>query len=125
MTEPIMHSSTLRPEPTAQESDPADCAEFQASMAERIGEGEDLQAHPHMATCERCRALVRELEAIAEAARELMPIDTEPDEDLWSRIEVRLALQESESEDRGASVSSKEKAVISLEGGMALEGGIA
>ena len=119
MTEPIMHSSTLRPEPTAQESDPADCAAFQASMAERIGEGEDLQAHPHMATCERCRALVRELEAIAEAARELMPIDTEPDEDLWSRIEVRLALQESESEDRGASVSSKEKAVISLEGGIA------
>ncbi len=43
----------------------ADCARFQASMPERIGAGEDLQADPHMLTCERCRSLVRELEYIA------------------------------------------------------------
>lgn len=125
MTEPIMHPSILEPELNFWESDPAECAAFQASMAERIGAGEDLQTHPHMETCERCRSLVHELEAIAEAARQLMPIDTEPDEDLWSRIEVRLAMQESEPEDREASISSKEQATISLDGGLALEGGIA
>ena len=57
-----------------QELSDAECAEFQASMPERIGAGEDLQTDPHMLTCERCRSLVRELEYIAEAARLLMPI---------------------------------------------------
>jgi hypothetical protein len=107
------------------ESDSAECAEFQGSMAQRIGDGEDLQTNPHMATCERCTALVRELEAIAEAARQLMPVDAEPDDDLWSKIESRLVLEESESPEREASNTAKQESAISLEGGLAFEGGMA
>jgi len=67
-----------------------ECAEFQALMPERIGAGEDLQAQPHMLTCERCRSLVRDLECIAEAARQLMPIEAEPREDLWAQIQLAI-----------------------------------
>jgi hypothetical protein len=68
----------------------AECAAFQASMPERIGAGEDLQTDPHMLTCERCRSLVRELEYIAEAARQLMPIEEEPREELWTNIQMAI-----------------------------------
>jgi hypothetical protein len=67
-----------------------ECAEFQASMPARIGAGEDLQNHPHMLTCERCRALVRDLEAIAEAARQLMPVEEEPPDELWAQIQMAI-----------------------------------
>jgi hypothetical protein len=67
-----------------------ECVEFQALMPERIGAGEDLQTYPHMLTCERCRALVRDLEAIAEAARQLMPVEIEPREDLWAQIQLAI-----------------------------------
>lgn len=67
-----------------------DCAEFQASMPRRIGAGEDLQADPHMLTCERCSSLVRELEYIAEAARQLIPIEEEPRDELWANIQLAI-----------------------------------
>jgi len=75
------------------ESDQAidqECAEFQARMPERIGAGDDLQTYPHMLTCERCRSLVRDLELIAEAARQLMPIEEEPREDVWAKIQIAI-----------------------------------
>jgi hypothetical protein len=68
----------------------SECAEFQASMPERIAAGEDLQTDPHMLTCERCRSLVRELEYIAEAARQLMPIEEEPRDELWDHIQLAI-----------------------------------
>ena len=68
----------------------AECAEFQSSMPERIGAGEDLQTDPHMLTCERCRSLVRELEYIAEAARQLIPIEEEPRDELWANIQMAI-----------------------------------
>jgi len=67
-----------------------ECAEFQARMPERIGAGEDLQSDPHMLTCERCRSLVRDLEYIAEAARQLIPTEEEPQSDLWAKIELAI-----------------------------------
>jgi hypothetical protein len=67
-----------------------ECVEFQAQMPERIGAGEDLQTYPHMLTCERCRSLVRDLEYIAEAARQLIPIEEEPHEDLWNKIQMAI-----------------------------------
>ncbi|HEY9125617.1 MAG TPA: hypothetical protein VIM62_00740 [Acidobacteriaceae bacterium] len=67
-----------------------ECAEFQALMPERIGAGEDLQFYPHMLTCERCRALVRDLEYIAAAAKQLIPIEEEPREDLWAQIQLAI-----------------------------------
>jgi hypothetical protein len=66
------------------------CAEFQANMSERIGAGEDLQSDPHMLTCERCRSLVRELEYIVEVARQLMPIEAEPPDELWTNIQMAI-----------------------------------
>jgi hypothetical protein len=68
----------------------ADCARFQASMPERIGAGEELQSDPHMLTCERCSALVRELEYIADVARQLMPIEEEPRDELWTSIQLAI-----------------------------------
>jgi hypothetical protein len=68
----------------------ADCVRFQASMPERIGAGEDLQADPHMLTCERCHALVRDLEYIAQVARQLMPIEEEPRDELWTNIQLAI-----------------------------------
>jgi hypothetical protein len=73
-----------------QEEIDQECAEFQALMAERIGVGDDLQTYPHMLTCERCRSLVRDLEYIAEAARQLIPIEEEPHEDLWNKIQLAI-----------------------------------
>ena len=67
-----------------------DCAEFQALMPERIGSGESLQTYDHMLTCERCRALVRDLEYIAEAARQLIPVEIEPPDDLWKNIQSAI-----------------------------------
>jgi hypothetical protein len=109
-----------------------ECAQFQASMAERISNGEDLKDHPHMLTCERCTALVTELEAIAEFARLLMPIDAEPGDDLWSKIEGKLAMEnsselESVPAEREKEADTEKKPAIELDelGGLALEGGIA
>jgi hypothetical protein len=67
-----------------------ECAIFQSQMPERIGAGEDLREHPHMLTCERCRALVQDLEYIAEAARQLMPIEAEPRDELWTQIQLAI-----------------------------------
>jgi hypothetical protein len=65
------------------------CAEFQARLAEMIGAGENVSAHPHMQDCELCRAFLGELEAIAQAARDLFPA-VEPPDDLWNNIESAI-----------------------------------
>ena len=56
------------------------CAEFQAQLPELIGSGADARAHPHIQSCELCRALLADLETIAEAARQLFPVE-EPSDD--------------------------------------------
>ena len=45
------------------------CAEFQAQLPDLIGSGADAGSHPHVQNCELCRALLADLETIAEAAR--------------------------------------------------------
>jgi hypothetical protein len=75
------------------------CAEFQAQLPELIGSGEQIAEHPHLQNCELCRALLADLETIAEAARQLFPIEEPPDE-LWDQIESALKKEE-ESPDRG------------------------
>jgi hypothetical protein len=89
----------------AEESD-QECAQFQALMADRIGAGEDLQAFPHMLTCDRCRALVGDLEAIAAAARQLMPVDLEPRDDLWIKIQDAIDSKEIEGDEGLAGVGA-------------------
>ncbi len=69
------------------------CHEFQEKLADLIGSGEDAASHPHLQTCDTCRALLADLETIAEAARQLLPIQ-QPNEDLWDRIELAIKKEE-------------------------------
>jgi hypothetical protein len=73
------------------------CAEFQAQLPELIGSGVDASAHPHVQTCELCRAFLADLETIAEAARQLFP-DVEPADEVWENIESAIK-KEDEEED--------------------------
>lgn len=70
------------------------CAAFQALLPELIGSGENVANHPHILNCARCRALLADLETIAEAARQLLPI-VEPPDELWDQIELALKKEES------------------------------
>ncbi|MGA2752506.1 MAG: hypothetical protein ABSE53_01975 [Terracidiphilus sp.] len=65
------------------------CAEFQAQLPELVGSGEDAAAHPHLMDCDRCRALLADLETIAEAARQLFP-SVEPPDEVWAHIESAI-----------------------------------
>jgi hypothetical protein len=65
------------------------CAEFQAQLPELIGTGVDASTHPHILSCELCRALLADLETIAEAARQLLPV-VDPPDDLWAHIESAI-----------------------------------
>jgi hypothetical protein len=68
------------------------CQEFQESLADLIGSGEDAASHPHLQSCANCRAFLADLQAIADAARQLLL--EEPDENLWSRIEMSIKNEE-------------------------------
>jgi hypothetical protein len=69
------------------------CQEFQEHLADLIASGEDVSKNPHLQTCANCRALLADLETIAEAARQLFPIE-QPKEDLWDRIELAIKREE-------------------------------
>ena len=71
------------------DSNQLNCHEFQAQLPDLIGSGEDVSTHPHLQSCDLCRALLADLEAIAEAARQLFPI-LEPREELWEQIESAI-----------------------------------
>ena len=71
-----------------------ECAEFQSRLAELIGAGEDLSHHPHIQSCELCRALLADLATIAEAARQLFPA-VEPPDEVWKNIESAIRDRES------------------------------
>jgi hypothetical protein len=65
------------------------CEEFQSQLAELIGSGENVAEHEHIRNCELCRALLADLETIAEAARQLFPVEEPPDK-LWDQIESAI-----------------------------------
>ena len=75
------------------------CAEFQAQLPELIGSGEQIAEHPHLRSCELCRALLADLETIAEAARQLFPI-VEPPDELWEQIESAIRNEKDGSDRR-------------------------
>jgi hypothetical protein len=72
------------------------CAEFQAQLPELIGSGADASTHPHIENCELCRALLQDLETIAEAARQLFPV-VEPPDDLWAHIESAIKSEDGDT----------------------------
>jgi predicted anti-sigma-YlaC factor YlaD len=63
------------------------CAEFQDKLPDLIATGESISGHPHLKNCELCRALLADLETIAEAARQLFPLEEEPPDELWEHIQ--------------------------------------
>jgi hypothetical protein len=73
---------------------PITCAAFQDQLPELISSGDDVTTHPHLQSCELCRALLADLETIAEAARQLFPI-VEPPDDLWEHIEFAIKHEKS------------------------------
>lgn len=77
------------------------CADFQSQLPELIGSGANVSAHPHIQNCELCRALLADLETIAEAARQLFPA-VEPREELWQQIESAIQSESGTSKERQA-----------------------
>jgi hypothetical protein len=69
--------------------DISSCIEFQAQLPDLIASGEDISDQSHFQSCENCRAVMADLETIAEAARQLFPI-AEPPDDLWEQIELGM-----------------------------------
>ena len=69
------------------------CAEFQAQLPDLIGSAEKISNHPHIRSCKLCRALMADLDAIAEAARQLFPVEEPPDA-LWEHIESAIVKEE-------------------------------
>jgi hypothetical protein len=69
------------------------CEQFQSQLADLIGAGVDLNNHPHLQQCDTCLQLLRDLETIAEAARQLFPIQ-QPEDNLWERIETAIRKEE-------------------------------
>lgn len=65
------------------------CAEFQAKLPELIASGANAAEHEHVKSCDLCRALLADLETIAEAARQLFPT-VEPPDKLWTQIESAI-----------------------------------
>ena len=75
------------------------CGEFQYQLPDLIGTGQDIYLHPHLQSCELCRALVDDLMTIATAARLLFPV-AEPPDVLWEHIELALKEEGHSSEKR-------------------------
>jgi hypothetical protein len=84
-------TSSIRPSPP-----PFDCAAVDARLADYLDDEpptaltvpERAAVDRHVATCARCRALVRDLRAIAGEAAALPPLA--PSRDLWANIAPRL-----------------------------------
>ena len=75
-----------------EDPDQMSCAAFQAQLPELIGGGYPPIFHPHIQQCEHCRALLADLETIAEAAHSLLPAE-EPSDELWKQIEAAIKNQ--------------------------------
>ncbi len=66
------------------------CEEFQDQLPELLSAGgATFSDHPHLQGCANCSALVRDLQSIAEAARQLLPAH-DPSPALWDQIQSSL-----------------------------------
>jgi predicted anti-sigma-YlaC factor YlaD len=76
------------------------CEEFQAQFPDLIGSGEEIANHPHLQSCELCRALFADLGAIAQAARQLFFVD-DPPSSLWTHIKSAIVKEERVASENG------------------------
>jgi predicted anti-sigma-YlaC factor YlaD len=74
--------------------DTLNCEQFQNQLPELLGSGTVVAEHAHLQQCELCRALLADLETIAEAARQLLPV-VDPPEKLWEQIESAIKSEKS------------------------------
>jgi hypothetical protein len=65
------------------------CAEFQKELPFMFESGGEIR-HEHLATCEDCASLVRDLRYIADQAKLLLPMH-DPSPRVWNNIESSLA----------------------------------
>jgi len=77
-------------------SAPLSCAEFQEQLPDLFAAGgsdfiDDPQLAEHLKTCENCTALVRDLQYIADQAKQLLQPTHEPSDDVWKKIQEGLA----------------------------------
>jgi len=74
-----------------------DCAAFQDRLASLFESEEDLDAQPHLKTCENCSALVQDLKYIAQQAKLLLPIH-DPSPEVWENIKSEIKKEPSRAE---------------------------
>jgi len=77
-------------------SNPLSCAEFQEQLPDLFAAGangliEDPSLLEHLKTCENCSALVRDLQYIADQAKQLLQPTHEPSDNVWKKIQEGLA----------------------------------
>jgi predicted anti-sigma-YlaC factor YlaD len=77
-------------------SAPLSCAEFQEQLPDLFAAGgkasiDDPQIAEHLKSCENCSALVRDLQYIADQAKQLLQPTHEPSDDVWKKIQEGLA----------------------------------
>lgn len=97
-----MTSQNSNPDSSA----PLSCAEFQEHLPDLFASGaENLTDDPmllqHLKTCENCSALVRDLQYIADQARQLLEPTHEPSDDVWKKIQESLTSESSLASDPG------------------------
>lgn len=70
------------------------CAEFQEQLPQMFATGDSIDEQPemrsHLDTCTNCSALVRDLQYIADQARQLLEPTHDPSPDVWSNIQSKL-----------------------------------
>jgi hypothetical protein len=76
--------------------DSLSCADFQQQLPDMFAAGADgITDDPtileHLKTCENCSALVRDLQYIADQARQLLEPTHEPSDNVWEKIQKSLA----------------------------------
>lgn len=78
-------------------SNPLSCAEFQEQLPDLFAAGtsnghiSDPDLLDHLKTCQNCSALVRDLQYIADQAKQLLQPTHEPSDSVWKKIQEGLA----------------------------------
>jgi hypothetical protein len=77
--------------PTGKPTDGAEmnCEDFQAQLPQLMEAG--IHDHPHLRSCQRCAALLEELEYIAGIAEKLLEPVYEPPDKVWHNIQSQIA----------------------------------
>jgi hypothetical protein len=77
-------------------SAPLSCAEFQEQLPDLFAAAgnssiDDPEIAEHLRSCENCSALVRDLQYIADQAKQLLQPTHEPSDNVWKKIQEGLA----------------------------------